>query len=221
MKARVSEVFKSIQGEGIYQGISQIFIRFYGCNLNCRFCDTELRSYQEYDVDTLSKKINSFDGNYHSVSLTGGEPLLQIDFLKEFLPRLKNKKIYLETNGTLPDRLSKIIDMVDIIAMDIKLSSSTGLNDFWEEHEGFLEIALKKDVFVKTVICNSTELKDLKKAIKLMKNFNKDIPFVLQPNHFELDSVLMEKLFKFKEFSLRFLRDVRIIPQLHKFIGVK
>ena len=64
-----------------------------------------------------------------TVSLTGGEPLFSVEFLEAFLPLLKaaGHRIYLETNGTLPDNLTRVIEYVDVISADIKLESSTGM----------------------------------------------------------------------------------------------
>lgn len=223
MKARVAEVFESIQGEGIYLGEKQIFVRFYGCNLDCRFCDTRLNSFKEYEASELRACLKSFSKDFHSVSLTGGEPLVQGDFLREFLPPVKKEGLvtYLETNATLPQALKDVIDYVDIIAADFKLPSSTGLRNFWREHEACLEIALQKKVFVKAVICNSTDSADLKTAVELLAKFRPDFPLVLQPNSFELGRQLLDKLQEFKDFSLRFLSDVRIIPQMHKIAEVR
>ncbi|MCM8763078.1 MAG: 7-carboxy-7-deazaguanine synthase QueE, partial [Candidatus Omnitrophica bacterium] len=77
MQAKIAEIFKSIQGEGIYQGREQVFVRFYGCNLKCQFCDTPLTHYEELRPEELLNRINIFGVDYHSLSLTGGEPLLQ------------------------------------------------------------------------------------------------------------------------------------------------
>ncbi len=224
MKAKIAEIFQSYQGEGIYVGLEQVFIRFFGCNLNnCRFCDTQLVSFKEYEPDKLLKYLKSNFNNLHSVSLTGGEPLLQKDFLNEFLPLLSNLgvQIYLETNSTLPEALKEIIDYVDIIAMDFKLPSSTGLNSFWNEHKEFLRIASLKKVFVKTVICKTTDFEDLKKAIQLLCDFNKNINFVLQPNSFENGGLLMSKIEEFQKFAVRFLTYVVVTPQMHKLAGIK
>ncbi len=220
MKAKIAEIFEGIQGEGIYTGIRQVFIRFYGCNLSCKFCDTRLNSYREFDSRELLKRIRSFDIGYHSVSLTGGEPLLQSDFLIKFLPKLK-KRVYLETNGTLPEKLNQAIDQIDIVAVDIKIPSSTGLRDFWDEHTKFLEIASKKEVFIKVVICKSTKSEDIRRAIKLIANFNKNIPFILQPNSFEMGKELTKKLIDFQDFCCHYLSYVRVIPQIHKFLGLR
>jgi 7-carboxy-7-deazaguanine synthase len=224
MKARIAEVFQSIQGEGIYLGKEQIFIRFYGCNLNgCRFCDTQLDSFKEYEPGDLFNYLKSGFNGLHSVVLTGGEPLVQKDFLREFLPLLKQAgfELYLETNATLPEALKGIIDYIDIIAMDFKLPSSTGLRGFWPEHEAFLRLAAQREVFIKAVICNTTELMDLQQAIQIISKVNQNIPFILQPNSFELSTLLMDKIQEFKRFPLKFLSDVRVIPQMHKVIGVK
>jgi organic radical activating enzyme len=224
MKAKVAEVFKSIQGEGIYLGEKQIFVRFLGCNLDrCRFCDTQLDSFKEYETYELLDCLKLYSNDFHSISFTGGEPLVQSNFLKDFLPVVKQEgfKTYLETNATLPQALKDVIEYLDIIAADFKLSSSTGLRNFWSEHEAFLKIALQKEVFVKAVICKNTDLADVKRGVELLAKFNREIPFVLQPNSFEFHKQLTDKIQEFKNFALRYLSDVRIIPQMHKIAGVK
>lgn len=120
--AKVAEIFDSVQGEGPYIGYRQLFVRFCGCNLLCDYCDTEFDKGDDYTVAQLVEKIKSFKLEpLHSVSLTGGEPLLQYEFLKEFLPSLKQLglKIYLETNGTMDRALDKVIEYIDIVSMDL------------------------------------------------------------------------------------------------------
>src|SRR5262249_43555873 len=148
--------FRSIQGEGRYAGVPQVFVRLFECNMHCVWCDTPAsigdgkREYKNMPLkDVLAQAHRLYDGA-HSVSITGGEPLLQKDFLKEFCHALRKegKTVYLDTNGTLPEALSAIIQDIDIIAMDIKLPSSTGQKAFWKEHAAFLRIAHREEVFV-------------------------------------------------------------------------
>jgi len=224
VKARIAEIFKSVQGEGIYHGIEQVFVRFYGCNLKCNYCDTPLTSHEELEVPELLNRISSFGKDYHSISFTGGEPLLQVDFLKELLPGTKTRgiKAYLETNGILYQELSGVIDYVDIVAMDFKLPSSTGMPAFWQEHEKFLSIALKKEVFVKIVVLNSTSQKEIGKSVSLIRSFNKDIPLVLQPEFIQSkEEELIKKMKVFKNLASQYLKNVSIRPQQHKLQGVK
>ena len=162
--AKINEIFESIQGEGKYLGANQIFVRFSNCNLHCKFCDTQFFEGKEYDVQALIKKISDFDlSKVHSISFTGGEPLMFVDFLNEFLDGFKdiskeyNIKIYLETNGTLFQNLKKIVDKIDVISMDIKLKTATGEENKFDINDKFLEIASEVETYVKVVFDNKIE----------------------------------------------------------------
>lgn len=222
MQAKISEIFYAVQGEGIYQFIPQVFIRFWGCNLACNFCDTKLHSYHNFSLTQLLDEVFSQKGFWDSVALTGGEPLLQIDFLEDLCLELKkrNQKIYLETNGTLYQQLKRVIDFADTVSLDFKLPSSTGLKDYWQLHHEFLKEAHKKEAFVKSVITPDTSKEDLFRAVEIIKEINPNICFVLQPL-FSFELSLWEKLEEFRMLASEYLSNVRIIPQLHKHIGVK
>ena len=151
MEAKINEIFSSIQGEGPVVGYKQLFIRFCGCNLNCDYCDTEFLQGQIYTPQSLAEKIISEYNleTFHSISLTGGEPLLSAEFLAEFIPLVASKtKIYLETNATLSDKLLIVKKYIDIIAADIKLPSATGKNTF-ALHRKFLKIVMEQKLLQK------------------------------------------------------------------------
>ncbi len=224
-KAKVSELFSSIQGEGLYVGRKEIFIRFSGCNLNCVFCDVNNKKGEFYTVEELVEEIKRINREAKWLTLTGGEPLLWCDFLKEFLPLLKNEelKINLETNGTMPEKFRKIKDLIDIVALDFKLPSSTAEKPFWKKHQQFLNLAKEKS-FVKVVITAKTISEDLKKAVKIISEIDQEIPLILQPvtPHRKFRAVApMKKVLKFQEQALKFLTDVRVIPQIHKFLKLR
>ena len=229
MEAKILEIFHSIQGEGQYIGLPQVFVRFFECNMHCAWCDTPHsigdtnRNYTAYSLKEVSDQINSLWANAHAVSLTGGEPLLQTDFLKELLPVLKkeNKLSYLETNGTLPKQLAEVIDDIDIVAMDIKLPSSTRCRPFWKEHEEFLRIAKNKDVFIKTVISSGTDRQDILDAIDLVTKIDPGILFILQPNYFEMKNGAIKKCLEFQNDCSKKMGNVRIVPQVHKFMKLR
>jgi len=224
--AKISEIFMSLQGEGLYVGVPQIFVRFYGCNISCSFCDTKQSSYKTLTRDALLSKLLEYKDPHHSVSLTGGEPLLQADFIQEFLreyDKFYKKRMYLETNGILYKELSKVIDYVDIIAMDFKLPSSTGLKGFWKEHENFLKIAKQKEIFVKAVITDSTTIEDITRMSDIIKHVSYEIPVVLQPvsplNGIKEASI--KDIMHFKNVVGGSTNRVEIIKQTNKIIGIK
>lgn len=218
---KIREIFASIQGEGTLVGYKQLFVRFCRCNLNCKYCDTEfeIQNSREYSPNELLEIIKQHL-DCHSVSFTGGEPLLEIDFLKEFL-MLKDSatRIYLETNGTLYENLSEIIKDVDYISADIKLPSCTGLKPLWELHDRFFEIASKKTLFAKAVFDSKLKDEELKRACELCKKY--DVELILQPMMLDnTPSVSSNFMQKTLDKALSHYAKVRLIPQVHKFIDV-
>lgn len=223
MKAKIAEIFESVQGEGLYLGEKQIFVRFFNCNLSCTYCDTKFDRFMEYDPKELFDEIMLYRDKYHSISFTGGEPLLYKDFLKQVfaLTARKGHKHYLETNGTLFFELEELINDIDIVAMDLKFPSSSGMGNLWGLHRKFLKIAIKKEVFLKAIICQATAEGDLLQAVELIREVSPSSVLVLQPNSYENQSVLNEKLAQFKEIALRHKVTTCVIPQIHKLVGLR
>lgn len=216
---KVSELFTSIQGEGPYVGYKQIFIRLCGCNLNCAYCDTDfgIQNSHDYTIDELINycKLNN---DVHSVSLTGGEPLLHTDFIKEFSKYCK-LPIYLETNGTLYKQLADIIDCVSYISADIKIPSCTKNLPMWDDHEKFFDIASGKILFAKVVFNNEFNSIEIDKVTNLCKKY--DIELILQP---QMKSgalnVTSTEILKYLDLCLNKYKKVRLIPQVHKFLNI-
>ena len=180
-KVKIKEIFASVQGEGPYVGCEQIFVRFCDCNLNCNYCDTDFKGEKEYTANSLKEHIEKYDlSTVHSLSLTGGEPLIFSDFLNEFLP-LVNVKKYLETNATLWKDLEKIEKHIDIISADIKLPSSTKIKPLWTPHDKFFETAKKynKEIFAKVVFNDEITEDEIKNCIQLAKKHKLEL--ILQP----------------------------------------
>lgn len=244
--AGLVECFSSIQGEGVLVGLRQVFLRFSGCNLSCSFCDTpgmsnlpetclleltpgRLDFFEEVNpvpLDTIvclvRKWQSDWPGVHHSLSVTGGEPLLQVDQLKSWLPELRKLlPIHLETNGTLSEPLEEVISLLDWVGMDIKLPSASGCGELWEEHRRFLRIASRKKVYVKVVIDQSTKPWEIERSCALIAEVDEQIPLIIQPvtlhdGRIPVSSLLMLEL---QELAGRMVREVRVIPQTHKFLG--
>ena len=215
---KIKEIFTSLQGEGPYIGQKQIFVRFCKCNLKCDFCDTDFNpeNAKTYTSEKLFLELDKIDCN--TISFTGGEPLMDVGFLKEFLHKYKNtlgKKIYLETNGILFEYLVQIIDYVDIISMDIKLESATGQKPRFIHNEKFLEIASKKETFIKVVFDKNIIQEEINFCIKCARKYG--IPLILQPKMPMEADLEFEKIYDkfYKQYKKVFL-----IPQVHKFLNI-
>lgn len=243
IQGKLVEIFSSIQGEGMRIGERQTFVRFQGCDLKCRWCDTpENFSYQaQYRVETRAFSgqwegfenpasagqvlawIRSFEDPM--VSLTGGEPLQQLDFLRElFAEDHSQHRFLLETSGVLPDALEAIIGQIHTVSMDIKLPSSAQTGEFWEEHRRFLEIAQRApEAYVKIVLTEQTEPSELERAMRLVGSVNADTPVILQPasptRAFKA-SPSKATLAELTSLAGKLHRQVRVIPQTHKFLGI-
>lgn len=176
----LSEVFTSYQGEGPLVGIRQFFVRLSICHMRCVYCDSpetwgrsdrwreELEPHSGRfeerenpasvtDVCAVARRHLSTRLRYHSLSITGGEPLLQSDFLRELLPALKEATelpAYLETSGTLPARLDLVAPWIDFFSLDIKPPSTPGVRADWDEIEACLRIAAEsgREAFAKIVV---------------------------------------------------------------------
>ena len=216
---KVKEIFTSIQGEGPYVGYKQLFIRLCGCNLSCSYCDTDfsVNNSKEYSVQEIINICNN-NQDCHSVSLTGGEPLLHTEFIQEFGDKC-NLPIYLETNGTLSNKLTEVIDYITYISADIKLPSATGLKPMWEEHEDFFEAASQKELFAKVVFDKNINDFEIHKISHLCKKY--DIELILQPmmrgKSPVINSDFMQEVLNK---CLKIHTKTRLIPQVHKFIDV-
>jgi len=125
---KVTEIFRSLQGEGKNQGKSCLFIRLAGCNLNCHWCDTEYSRSggKEMSLDAILEQVWRINPPY--VCITGGEPLMQAGELEPLLASLHKRGAHvdIETNGTYAfTRLQPYAS----ICMDVKCPSSGEQSD--------------------------------------------------------------------------------------------
>jgi 7-carboxy-7-deazaguanine synthase len=233
MKAHINEVFSSIQGEGILIGRRQIFVRFSGCNLNCNYCDTpESRDPTSGDLvstDELYNMVNDIiTPDFHSISFTGGEPLLHSDFIKKFLEKYEFKSL-LETNGALPEEIQKLSSLLDYVSLDIKLPEHEASNNYDDLLDSELEsIKLLRDeeinTYCKVVVTPWTKVEMIgfiaSKIADEVQNTSK-LSMVLQPmSPLTVWSEGIQKLFEMSEIAGKYI-DVLTIPQVHKLLNVR
>jgi len=249
--APVQEVFSSLQGEGPFVGERQLFVRFAHCHLKCAYCDTPMVSadglcYVETapgssELTTLANPV-SVAGlmtvfqqlipqvRHKAISFTGGEPLLYHRFLAELFPLVKTAFgerpwIYLETSGTQPEFLKAVLPWVDVIAMDIKLPSTTGEAAQFNAHREFLAVAKTNPnarLFAKVVFDHTTPDEEWA-AVKATLD-DPTIPVFLQPvTDLNSGDVLVPgSAILVAEANLSgFFHEVRVVPQTHKMVKVR
>jgi organic radical activating enzyme len=240
MKAQVVEVFSSFQGEGVMVGTRQSFLRLAGCNLNCRYCDTDFsekdkalveieagsRKWQKVKnplsaqaLEKIAERL-SMNKKKRWLVITGGEPLLQAEFLSSFLPGLKSKgwQVFLETNGTLPEKLGLVLDLIDHVAMDFKLESASGESKL-KESLTFLNQIQKVEYEVKAVVTMETSLEEFQEVVVKVSRVNRTAPFIIQPVNQSFLAPNQRQLFQLETLARNHLSNVRVIPQVHKFMG--
>lgn len=233
IKTRISEIFSSIQGEGKLIGARQVFVRFSGCNLNCNYCDTPLsRNFEygkEYDTNTLYKKVEELiTPDFHSISFTGGEPLLHADFIKNFLENY-NLPALLETNGSLPNEIAKLTELVGYVSLDIKLPEHEAVLD-WEDLMNkeleSIKILIEEGIntYCKLVVQPSTQAVTVSSIAARLKDEIPDtsrLPLVVQPSSpLDLWAGKTQKLLEISEKAGEHL-NVLTIPQVHKLLKLK
>jgi organic radical activating enzyme len=244
--ANLSELFVSFQGEGTHAGRRQLFVRFAGCPLRCRWCDTP-----ESLVPVPARRILGADGAYtrpnpvaveelaaevaalravspplHAVAVTGGEPLAQVDFLAAWLRRAPTGlPVLLETAGIMPARLARVLPLVSIVSLDVKCPSNTGERARWDEHAACLRAAVAAgcEVYVKMPVDEGTSPDEVERGAALVADAGPAVPLFLTPltaplgARPEITPMTLERL---QAAASRHHADVRILPQLHKVLGI-
>lgn len=114
---KVNEIFYSIQGESTYSGLPCVFVRVTGCNLRCRYCDTQYAFEEGENLSLMKIQERVSHYNCNLIEITGGEPLLQLPVVNLSRNLIKQgKTVLVETNGTqnidnLPEPVVRIIDI--------------------------------------------------------------------------------------------------------------
>ncbi|UCF70411.1 MAG: 7-carboxy-7-deazaguanine synthase QueE [candidate division WOR-3 bacterium] len=226
MKGFVGEIFTSVQGEGLAVGQRTQFIRLLGCNLRCAYCDTPAAQKMEGLLHYKGKAFaNPVEADFvadtiqeRRVAITGGEPLVQVDFVQELCKRLSDpqKTLFLETNGSLPDALLRVRDYLDMICLDFKIPSATQQKQMWHEHARSLHVASTKAVFVKVVIDANYRTAEVRKTCSIIARIDRKIPLVIQP----VFGRKIDNLLELQRMAQRILDDVRVIPQIHKYLNL-
>lgn len=242
-KIPINEIFGSVQGEGIFVGMPTVFVRVQGCNRNCGYCDTpgaKGEGGELLDIERIVSRVKSAFPGCGNVTFTGGEPLLYRDQLEEVFDALilrEGYRIYLETNGDfLADVFSsrKKVGLMNSLAgltVSPKLPGS-GEEPFQNYDEGIFDpgniLFDRENLCTKFVICDRRDF-DFVIAKCLEKGDAIPCP-ALQPVHSLSHSLTYSTLCEWlaqeigkveTEIDRSLLVDIRVIPQVHRLVGLR
>ena len=235
MKVRIFEIFTSVEGEGILYGTKTLFVRLAGCPFTCFYCDTKeslpVDSGIEYSIkDALSLIDKNLKEKTYKVNFTGGDPLLQHEGVAEMAKHIQEKKIptYLESSCFDSGKFNHVLPFIDIVKIEFKTQDAEFVD--LQHYDRLIDNALKclsssveakKTTYIKIVVSNKTTEESF--GLLISKIFNKisskDISgFVIQPTY-GIAEPSLDLLMKLYDVVFSYYSEVRVVPQLHKFIG--
>lgn len=235
MKIRLFEIFTSIEGEGILFGTKTLFVRLSGCPFTCFYCDTKeslpLDSGNEYTIEEACKLIDSnLKNQTYKVNFTGGDPLIQHEAVAKLAKYIQTKKIptYLESSCFDSNRFNHVLPFIDLVKIEFKTNDSAFVDS--KHYEKLIDNAInclklsvssKKTTYIKIVVSSKTTYDEFKKLInKIFSVISKqDIAgFIIQPTY-GIAEPSLDLLLNLYDIVYPYYINVKVVPQLHKFIG--
>jgi len=234
---KIVEMFQGIQGEGLRTGVPSFFIRTWGCNLRCEWCDTKY-SYEGEDYKDYSLKeiVQTYNGSGSmDVVITGGEPFCQLRELEDLVYELAGmrRQLYIETNATIAS---------DIVSQEANLVLSPKLA--FREVEDDLDVIVKycaaathgPPVQIKIVVDSESTYEKAKELTRRINGHDVgyNVEWIFTPNgdcfEWDVNSTnpveeyaarlrwLVDLVLKDCNIGLWHENKIRVLPQLHKII---
>jgi 7-carboxy-7-deazaguanine synthase len=222
----INSIYRATEGEGIFLGRPQIFVRYQGCAVGCLNCDS--KDTWDFSIDMaqdLSQVLESvhlegFNGAIKNVSITGGDPLhpSHVPHVLALVKALKEKKYYLNIEAAGTRVVDEIFDLVDYISFDFK-TPSTGVKTPLRNISKM--IAQYPGKFqVKAVITDKADFMATLEAFKALvaEDHGMPFPWVLTPCYNTSEEFPLERCTQVLAWNEENGGHFRVIGQQHKWI---
>ncbi len=226
---KVVEVFRSLQGEGLFSGCSAVFVRLAGCNLACEWCDTKYAlegEFRKLCYKEVVSEVSMTASPPTIVCFTGGEPMVDdsrdfrkvLDYLK-----IRGYQIHVETNGTIRPGKRKIpyVDFWSVspkLHCDFEEAYPPGKTSYLEAIKSICMLEAEKQL--KFVITREEEVPLITKLIidmELPDEIIKNLPIVIQPERFTFAN---DPLIEGNQHRLEYVKNLpKLIPWCEKHLG--
>lgn len=225
-KHLINSIYRATEGEGVFLGRPQIFVRYQGCAIGCLNCDSmDTWSFSEdvgQSLETIMEEVHreGINGTIKNVSITGGDPLhpAHVPHVLALVKLLKEKKYYVNIEASGMRVVDEIFDLVDYVSFDFKTPSSgvkipiKNISKMISQYPGKFQ--------VKAVIADKADFGAAHEAYMMLAQEFKSLPFpwVLTPcfnNNEEFPLERFTQVLGWNEESGGFFR---VIGQQHKWI---
>lgn len=224
-KHLINSIYRATEGEGIFLGRPQIFVRYQGCNVGCLNCDSkdtwEFDSAYGVELSEILARVHSegYNGKIKNVSITGGDPLhpSHVPQVLELVKELKTLGYYINIEAAGTRVVPEIFDLVDFISFDLK-TPSTGVRTPLKNLSRMNEVYAHKTQF-KAVIADSI---DFSYTLEALAEINKEqkvtTPFVLTPCYNVGEEFPLARFEKVLQWNEENGGHFRVIGQQHKWV---
>lgn len=197
----INSIEVNIQRQGLLLGQRQLLVKFPLSNTHSPYNDVPVEG-EEYTAEEFISAIKEKNNKYLAMlALTGGEPLLQVDYFKHVLAKLP-LPIFLQSNGTLPQALAEVKDHCSLIEIEL-------IPAYQSEFIQSLELLSSTEYYVRLVVTKETTPKQVEDLAKIITSFKPNTIFVLEPLFGVKNYLALQAM------AQRQLSDVRIIPRVH------
>lgn len=222
----INSIYRATEGEGVFLGRPQIFVRYQGCAIGCLNCDSkdtwDFNQDMGINLESVISKVHSegFEGRIKNVSITGGDPLhpSHVPHVLALVKALKEKNYYINIEAAGSRVVDEIFDLVDYISFDFK-TPSTGVKTPLKNIQKMIGQYQSK-FQIKAVISDRTDFEATLEAYKSLEKTETSLnfPWVLTPCYNTEEEFPMSRFMNVLSWNEEAGGVFRVIGQQHKWV---